>query len=146
MPEMPYHEYLATLVDCPFCVEENRNISENETCFLTYAAAPYAPDHLLVIPRRHVEHFPDLTPTECADIDDLLRMAVNILARLGVSNYSLLLRDGEGLGKSVAHLHYHIIPSVPIGACEGVSADRPMLDSGEVDALLRRYKGAIGSL
>ncbi len=68
---MHYNDFLTTLKTCPFCELSQRILLENNSAYLTYSLAPYHPDHLLVVPKRHVEHILDLTDDEIKDIDAL---------------------------------------------------------------------------
>lgn len=143
---MKYKDYLKTLTHCPFCVlEPRRIIKENENAFLTYSLAPYHHDHLLVAPKHHIEHLLDLSDAAVRDMNMLQKEGLKILNKLGHRNVSFLMREGDGSGKSVAHLHYHIIPNIQIelGNSGGIGGERDMLTEAEIEILLSRLTRAL---
>lgn len=137
---MLYTTYLKTLTSCPFCGHTDRRIFENRDAFLTYAKAPYAPHHLLVIPKRHVSSFLELTKSEDASITKLLHKGVELLHTFGNANCSILVRDGKGSGKSIQHLHYHIIPNHRIGDLDVNGAKRKVLTQQEINNVIKELK------
>ncbi len=143
---MLYIDYLKTVTECPFCNLKNQIVKENATAFLTYAVAPYSKHHLLVIPKRHLKSFLELTREETMDIEELLRYGAELLRVLKDTDYSILVRTGEDVGKSVAHLHYHIIPKIEIGSQTYGGGDRKVLTDDEVKGLMHEFKTAQDSL
>ncbi len=116
---MKYNDYLKTLTECPFCVSiKPRILAENEYAVLTYALAPYHKYHLIVVPKRHVDHIKDLLWDENICIMALIVNAIKVLDKIGHDDCTIVARDGRAAGKSIEHLHYHIIPE---GVIEDVS-------------------------
>lgn len=140
---MIYSEFLATLTDCPFCATSHRIVAENEYAFLTYAIAPYRPDHLLVIPKQHIEHVLELSQEITNDLDSLQRAGLRLLNRLGHENVTLLVREGMGSGKSIPHLHYHLVPDILLGDTERNGKERSVLADDEIDSLVSRLTSAL---
>lgn len=139
---MKYDDFLKTMTGCPFCVAHGREvIFENDHAYLTYALAPYHADHLLVVPKRHIDNLLDLRHVEIEDLERLERKGIVILRQLGYKNIALLAREGT-VGKSVPHIHYHLIPNTNIGDTEHVGVNRDMLDEGQVSELVKRIKTA----
>jgi diadenosine tetraphosphate (Ap4A) HIT family hydrolase len=139
---MKYNDHLTTTKDCPFChLVSNKIIKKGEKSYLTYALAPYCKHHLLVIPDRHVENYEDLSIEEKNDIDDLLTAGIKSLKILGHKGYSILLRNGEGIGKTIKHLHYHIIPSVEVGSLTVNDIGRKIMTEDEIGKLLEEFSG-----
>ncbi len=139
---MKYVDYLKDLKGCPFCDISKVRILENESAYLTYSAAPYHPDHLLVIPQRHIEHILDLTNEETNDIDALVRRGLEILTKLGHTNISVLVKEGDKTEKSISHTHYHIIPDIVLGNVDHTGIDRLVLSDSDVTKLVARIKAA----
>jgi diadenosine tetraphosphate (Ap4A) HIT family hydrolase len=126
---------------CPFCVTHpQEKIIENKTAYLTYALAPYHPDHLLTVPKRHIEHILDITDEELKDIDDLQKKGWEILKKLGYKSVSFIVREGDASGRTVTHIHYHVIPEVRLGDMDHNGDERKILSSEEVIALLARLR------
>ncbi len=142
---MRYPEYLKTLTSCPFCSQSLRNriITERKQAYLTYAIAPYAKNHLLVIPKRHVEQVLELKPAELADIFSLLRDAAQTFEKNGINDYTMLVRNGKNSGKSVKHLHFHLIPKHRIGDLDRKGDVRKLLSEMQITRLVDEMKGAL---
>ena len=126
---------------CPFCATSaGEKILENKTAYLTYALAPYHPDHLLVVPKRHIEHILDITDDEMADMDHLQEEGWKLLKKLGYKSVSFIIREGEGSGRTVTHLHYHVIPEVRLGDIDHNGDLRKILTKEEIEKILTRLK------
>ena len=130
---MLYKDFLKSLTGCPFCGGENRIISDTESAYLTYALAPYHKHHLLILPKRHTESIQDITEQEDKDIEQLQRLGMSLLKKLGYESITFLVREG-GLNeiKSVAHIHYHLIPKIQIGDLDHYGQERRILSDEEI--------------
>jgi diadenosine tetraphosphate (Ap4A) HIT family hydrolase len=98
---------------CPFCrLPAGRIIGENETAVAVRDAYPVTPLHTLIIPRRHVSSYFDLTGEEAADCQRLLaRMRQEILSRdEQVDGFNVGINIGSAAGQTVMHCHVHLIP------------------------------------
>lgn len=63
------------------------------------------------MPKRHVESFFDLTPTEAADAHALLHAARRTIdAEHRPDGYTIGINDGRAAGRTVDHVHIHLIP------------------------------------
>jgi len=144
---MLYIDFLKTRTACPFCEPvAGRAFAKNELAFLTYALAPYHQHHLLVVPQRHIESFHDLTPDESAAIDALVRQGVHMLESIGYEDYTVLVRSGMKSGKSVSHLHYHIIPSVVVGDLDHKGDERKVMTDEEIERIFSDFGGALKNI
>lgn len=113
---MQYSEIVAYNIKhhlCPFCEMPEDFILENSTFFfVTLARAPYIDDHLLIIPKRHVVLFSELSRDEVQNLMQLVSKWSQHLHTLH-TDVNFLLRDGfmgGSIGKSVNHMHFHLIP------------------------------------
>jgi diadenosine tetraphosphate (Ap4A) HIT family hydrolase len=144
---MKYTDYLKIHKKCPFCYGiKRRNLVENEHAILTYAQAPYHKYHLIVVPKRHVDHIKDLSWDENICIMALLVTAIKVLDKIGHDDCSIVARDGRAPGKSVEHLHYHIIPG---GVIEDISVGlevRKLLSVDEEEALKNELRKSLGKI
>lgn len=137
---MKYNELLEVDRDCPFCeFGRNKTIKIIRKAKLTYAIAPYCTHHLLVTPERHIESFEELTLEEKIDIDEMLVQGIKFLKAIGHEGYSILLRNGKKTGKTIEHLHYHIIPSIEVGSLDGNHIDRKIMTEEEIDNFLELF-------
>ncbi|HSX46422.1 MAG TPA: HIT family protein [Patescibacteria group bacterium] len=139
---MLYADYLKQLHVCPFCDSKDRAICENPKAYLTYAKAPYHRHHLLVVPRRHMKSFTELTQEEKHAIDNLIEAGTKVLRQLGYRDYTVLVREGESVGKTVEHLHYHIIPHSHIGDLDHDGQPRRILTEKEITSVYDELKNA----
>ena len=99
--------------DCPFC----RKIGSGDVLFSNGMAVaipdgfPLNPGHALVVPKRHVRDFFDLSQTEQEGIWSLVPLVrSHIDEQHSPSGYNLGLNIGESAGQTVDHAHLHIIP------------------------------------
>lgn len=111
-----------------------------DSVYLKYSNPPYLENHLLVIPRRHTSSFIKLKKEEREEIEKMLQKGVKLLHKMGHKNVSILVRDGPDAGKSVKHLHYHIIPDMPIGPPDVISKEREVLSPTEEIAKAQKLK------
>ena len=68
---------------------------------------PQAPDHILVIPRRHVASLKEARDPQL--LGHLLLAAKNAAAKIGLEQYRLVINTGLDAGQSVFHLHLHVL-------------------------------------
>jgi diadenosine tetraphosphate (Ap4A) HIT family hydrolase len=97
---------------CPFCtLPATAKVSQNALAFWVYDIAPSARGHSLIIPKRHVASFFDLTMEERQAMLALVDEARDAIARAhGPDGYNVGLNDGEAAGQTVAHVHLRLIP------------------------------------
>jgi diadenosine tetraphosphate (Ap4A) HIT family hydrolase len=97
---------------CPFCtLPESRIVAENAHGLVIRDAYPVSPGHTLVIPKRHMGSFFELTPAERSDLLALLDQAREELqGSLHPDGFNIGINDGPAAGQTVPHLHIHLIP------------------------------------
>lgn len=98
---------------CLFCnVGEERLIAENELAFAIRDGFPVTELHSLVIPKRHVSDYFELTKEELLACNELLRIVKEeILARdTSVKGFNVGANSGLVAGQSIFHCHIHLIP------------------------------------
>ena len=98
--------------DCPFCSMSAERIREvNDHAFVVDDAFPVTPGHTLVISRRHVADFFELTAEEIISMLNLLRIAQQRLGEnLRPAGYNVGINVGAAAGQTVFHVHIHLIP------------------------------------
>jgi diadenosine tetraphosphate (Ap4A) HIT family hydrolase len=97
---------------CPFCsLPAERVIQEREFAVAIRDGFPISPGHTLIIPKRHVASFFEITDAERTDLMTLLAAARDDLARqFHPAGYNIGINDGAAAGQTVPHLHIHLIP------------------------------------
>lgn len=122
---------------CPFCqfVRTQGPIAEKATFFAKHDKYPVSPGHVLLIPRRHIVSFFELSREELGDFFDLLLEVRDVLEReFRPDGYNVGVNIGSTAGQTITHLHIHVIPRYvgdvenPAGGVRGVipsSAEYP---------------------
>jgi diadenosine tetraphosphate (Ap4A) HIT family hydrolase len=97
---------------CPFCsLPAERFVRQSEHAVVIRDGFPVSPGHTLIIPRRHVASFFDVTDAERADLMSLLTAARDDLERqFSPAGCNIGINDGAAAGQTVPHLHIHLIP------------------------------------
>jgi diadenosine tetraphosphate (Ap4A) HIT family hydrolase len=98
--------------DCPFCtLPRQRILFASDLGLVVRDAFPISPGHTLIIPKRHVGSFFDLSLDEREDLMSLLATAkANVEAECKPDGYNIGINDGPAAGQTVPHLHIHLIP------------------------------------
>ena len=99
--------------NCPFCHMSPKVeiISETDTCIAFFDGYPVSPGHTLIIPKRHVSSFFDLTDDECEAMNQMLFLVKQKLdERFHPDGYNIGINVGEHAGQSIFHCHMHLIP------------------------------------
>ena len=97
---------------CPFCdLPAGRIVHTRGSAFVIRDGFPVSPGHSLVIPRRHVSSFFEVSDAERDDLLSLLAEARDELDReLRPTGYNIGINEGAAAGQTVPHLHIHLIP------------------------------------
>jgi diadenosine tetraphosphate (Ap4A) HIT family hydrolase len=97
---------------CPFCnLPPERIIDSNDLALFIRDGYPVSPGHSLVIPKRHIGSWFEITPAEQQALLDLLAKAKAVLeTELKPDGYNIGINDGPTAGQTVPHLHMHLIP------------------------------------
>jgi histidine triad (HIT) family protein len=143
MGSVLYKDFIEKMNECPFCKQPQDTLEETGHWYLTYSLAPYSSHHLLVIPKQHILSLFDLSETDMVEVSRLLKRGIGALKQLGYDTLSILIREGQGSGKSVEHVHYHIIPCTVIGDLTHDDEKRTVLDSEEIEQVMHEVKEAL---
>jgi diadenosine tetraphosphate (Ap4A) HIT family hydrolase len=127
--------------DCPFCwLPAERILEANAQGFAVADAFPISAGHALLIPRRHLVSFFELTDEEVIAIHELLRrMKVRLDATLNPDGYNIGINVGKASGQTVGHVHVHLIPRYAGDVAEPVGGVRNIIPGRG------RYPGADSS-
>lgn len=99
--------------DCPFCnlARKVELICETATMVAFYDGYPVSPGHALIIPKRHVASYFELTPHEIQAMQLVLAKVKLILdERFHPDGYNIGVNVNQAAGQSVFHVHMHLIP------------------------------------
>ena len=99
--------------DCIFCnLEASRIEDQNELFLVIKDLYPVTEGHTLIIPKRHVPSFFELTDEEQASFLETLHVQKQKLASTDktITGFNVGINDGEDAGQTVMHCHIHLIP------------------------------------
>lgn len=117
---------------CIFCTRgEEQAVHRHELALVLPDTYPLTKGHSLVVPRRHVASFFDLTMDERVAILELLdRAKADIDEKHAPDGYNIGINNGAAAGQTVMHVHMHLIPryandtSDPRGGVRWIFPDR----------------------
>ena len=99
--------------DCIFCsIPRDRIISENDLTFAIRDNYPVTTLHSLIIPKRHVIDYFDLTNDELIACNDLIQKVKEqtLNKDKSVKAFNIGTNAGKMAGQSIMHCHIHLIP------------------------------------
>jgi diadenosine tetraphosphate (Ap4A) HIT family hydrolase len=98
--------------NCPFCPPKEHEVLEAHPLAVAITDNfPLTQGHALVVPRRHVPSFFELTAEERLAILELLDRTKAVLDKKHSPDaYNIGINDGAAAGQTVMHLHVHLIP------------------------------------
>ena len=113
--------------DCVFCNNVEQIITENEYWYAIYDKYPVSKGHTLLITKRHISSFFDLTSEEIEQMYDMIYYIKNKLdIEYFPDGYNIGVNCGRAAGQTIPHCHIHIIPRYnddvenPMGGVRGV--------------------------
>ena len=96
---------------CLFCTDPRGVSIQHELAYSARDSYPASPGHTVIIPRRHVASFFDLTPEEVAACMGLIKEEKIIIdEEFNPDGYNIGVNVGPAAGQSIFHVHIHIIP------------------------------------
>jgi diadenosine tetraphosphate (Ap4A) HIT family hydrolase len=100
--------------DCPFCKRIRGHkflLATRRTAVALPDAFPLNPGHSLVLPKRHVSDFFELSLEEQGDINELLWELRELLeAEHHTTSFNVGVNAGVAAGQTMDHAHVHLIP------------------------------------
>jgi len=118
--------------NCHFCgLPEDRIVDESETCLVIRDLYPVTAFHTLIITKRHIASYFDLSAQERAEVQRLIDEHRQRIEQEdeSVSGFNIGINCGEDAGQTVMHCHVHLIPrrngdiDDPRGGVRGVIPD-----------------------
>ena len=96
---------------CLFCKDPRGVSLENELAYSARDSFAVSPGHTLVIPRRHVANFFELTPEEVNACMTLINEERELIDKeFKPDGYNIGVNIGAAAGQSIYHVHIHVIP------------------------------------
>ena len=98
---------------CLFCdVKKTGIVYENELAYAIYDSYPVSEHHSLIIPKRHIKDYFDLSNDELIACSDLIKVVKKEITNKdpSVKGFNLGTNIGIVSGQSILHCHFHLIP------------------------------------
>ena len=98
---------------CLFCnVKKSGSAHENELAYASYDSYPVSEHHCLIIPKRHIKDYFDLSNDELIACNDLIKIIKKEITNRDplVKGFNLGTNIGIVSGQSILHCHFHLIP------------------------------------
>ena len=98
---------------CLFCNPKTSGIShENNLAYASYDTYPVSEQHCLIIPKRHVVDYFELSNEELVACNDLIKIVKQeVLDKdKNVKAFNIGTNAGKIAGQSIMHCHIHLIP------------------------------------
>ena len=98
---------------CLFCnVSESGCAHENDLAYASYDSYPVSEHHCLIIPKRHIKDYFELTKDELTACHELIKVVKDeiLLKDQSVKGFNLGTNIGKVSGQSILHCHFHLIP------------------------------------
>jgi len=93
---------------------QDRRFTENALAFAVLTNIPITPGHSLIIPKRTVANFAELTDQEVLAIHDLTTEVMTLLQlEFEAEGFNCAWNQGADYGQSIPHYHLHIVPRTP---------------------------------
>ncbi|MEW6079037.1 MAG: histidine triad nucleotide-binding protein [Thermodesulfobacteriota bacterium] len=104
--------------DCLFCkIADGRirgdMVYQDDKTVVFKDINPQAPTHLLVVPREHIPMVADMTERQSELVGRLFYVAAEVCRKGGISDYRLVINNGQGVGQTVFHVHLHVLAGRP---------------------------------
>lgn len=98
---------------CIFCKIAEGNVGTSVRADTKHVVAfdsidPVSEHHILIIPKKHIENFMDLTPANKDLVEDMFKVAQDLVKAMKMQKgYKLLINGGKY--QHVNHLHLHLL-------------------------------------
>jgi len=98
---------------CQFCKIESfkhQIICQNENFHVIHSRSPLTKGHIMIVTKRHIDNFIDLTETEVKDFFKILKKISKSLKKTyKYDGVNLFTNVGKIAGQIIPHLHFHLI-------------------------------------
>ena len=102
--------------DCIFCkiiegVIPSTKVFEDDFVLAFRDIEPQAPEHIIIIPKKHIPSANDICAENEAIIGKIFSVAAKLAEDLGFAKngYRIVNNCGEHGGQTVPHLHFHLL-------------------------------------
>ena len=87
-----------------------RKVHEDDELLAFHDIHPWAPVHVLIIPKQHIVSMADVTDAEAGLLGRMMALSPKLMRDLGVVNgYRHVINTGADGRQEVLHLHLHVM-------------------------------------
>tara|TARA_B100000963_G_scaffold300904_1_gene273402 strand:- start:1611 stop:1973 length:363 start_codon:yes stop_codon:yes gene_type:complete len=93
-------------------MKQSSFVHENELAYASYDSYPVSNLHCLIIPKRHIKDYFDLTNEELLACNELTKILKDEILKndVSVKGFNFGTNIGRTSGQSILHCHFHLIP------------------------------------
>ena len=98
---------------CLFCdIKKSGCAHENDLAYASYDSYPVSKHHCLIIPKRHIKDYFDLSDNELVACNNLIKIIKKEIINKdsSVEGFNLGTNAGIVAGQTIMHCHIHLIP------------------------------------
>ena len=98
---------------CLFCNSKKSGVAhENNLAYASYDTYPVSDLHCLIIPKRHINNYFDLSDEELIACNNLIKVVKKEIVEKDktVEAFNIGTNVGKISGQSIMHCHIHLIP------------------------------------
>ena len=96
---------------CPFCNLQKQVILESASAFSIFDKYPVSNGHALIIPKKHIGDYFELTNKEKTALNLVLEETKKVIAqKFRPDGFNIGINIGKHAGQTVPHVHIHLIP------------------------------------
>ena len=98
---------------CLFCNINSKDlVFDNEYAFASFDSYPVSKYHSLIVPKRHILDYFELTNDELLACNDLIKKIKKKIQNEDktVDGFNIGTNSGVAAGQSIMHCHIHLIP------------------------------------
>ncbi|MBR5270716.1 MAG: histidine triad nucleotide-binding protein [Clostridia bacterium] len=103
-------------MDCLFCKIiageiPSEKVYEDDLIYAFYDIDPQAPEHVIIVPKEHINGANDITSENAKHIAAVWEKIPEIAKMLGIANdgYRVVNNCGKNGGQTVNHIHFHLM-------------------------------------
>lgn len=102
---------------CHYCMIVSKQLPasivyEDDNTMAFLVIKPVTPGHVVVIPKKHVESFVDLSDETAGHLISAVKKIDQAMqaSELECEGVSIYLGDGQQAGQDISHIHVHVFP------------------------------------
>jgi histidine triad (HIT) family protein len=87
-----------------------KKVYEDDEFVVFHDIHPWAPVHILMVPKQHIVSMADVTPEHAPLLGRMMALSPRLMRELGVTNgFRHVVNTGHDGSQEVMHLHMHVM-------------------------------------